>query len=422
VRSQATDVPRPDPLKKGCSTIPPMSQFGGGSVIQGYFLPGPSPRSAAQARLTTPVQHLGTQSAVQVPVDLSRFGNLPGQPLPELVQRKMEALFSTSFHDVRVHVGPQPAALGALAFTHGSQLYFAPGQYQPMMPHGQRLLGHELTHVVQQRTGRVRNPFGGGVALVQDRVLEAEADRMGIKAATFAPPFPVQAKLRPGVGAKSSALQMQPSLGDLATVSTTAVTHSNGGFQFQAISIGTAVVLTENSSRATNNFCTTAADWDAPTFTLNIPAEIRTTTGATRGRDIKKAADPKSAADKVLAGGVIVLAGGANGLHAEQSLLLVLADLMSRGNVVRNVVVAGNSLPCASCLNVLRSFSKWYKLLGYGTLSFNDQAGQGRGVAELGRGDFPASADKRFNTFIDRYVDQKAGAYTGSNGVVTHLG
>lgn len=401
-----------------------MSQFGGGSVIQGYFFPGLGPRLVAQPRMSPAVHHLGAQTAVQVPVDLSRFGNLPGQPLPELVQKKMEALFNTSFQDVRVHVGPQPAALGALAFTHGSQLFFAPGQYQPTMPHGQRLLGHELTHVVQQRAGRVRHPFGNGVALVQDRALEAEADRMGIKAATFALPFPVQAKPRPGVVARrSSILQMQPSLGDLATVSTTAVNYSNGGFQFQAISIGTAVVLTENSSRATNNFCINAADWDAPTFTLNIPAEIRTTTGATRGRDVKKAADPKSAADKVLAGGVIVLAGGANGLHAEQSLLLVLADLMSRGTVARNVLVAGNSLPCASCLNVLRAFSKWYKLLGYGTLSFNDNAGQGRGVAELARGDFPAATPgSRFATFIDRYVDQKAGVYAGNNGVVTHLG
>jgi len=41
------------------------------------------------------------------------------------------------------------------------------------------LLGHELTHVMQQRAGRVANPFGSGVAVVQDQALEAEADRMG---------------------------------------------------------------------------------------------------------------------------------------------------------------------------------------------------------------------------------------------------
>ena len=42
---------------------------------------------------------------------------------------------------------------------------------------GQQLLGHELAHVVQQRAGRARNPLGSGLAVVQDRALEAEADR-----------------------------------------------------------------------------------------------------------------------------------------------------------------------------------------------------------------------------------------------------
>jgi hypothetical protein len=94
----------------------------------------------------------------------------------------MEEFFGTSFADVRVHVGPQAASIGALAFTMGSDLYFAPGQYDPHGAHGQRLLAHELTHVVQQRAGRVRNPLGGGVAVVQDPALEAEAERMGTRA------------------------------------------------------------------------------------------------------------------------------------------------------------------------------------------------------------------------------------------------
>jgi ribosomal protein S18 acetylase RimI-like enzyme len=63
-------------------------------------------------------------------------------------------------------------------------IHFASGQYNPHTPHGQSLLGHELTHVVQQRAGRVANPFGSGVAVVQDQALEAEADRMGRAAAT----------------------------------------------------------------------------------------------------------------------------------------------------------------------------------------------------------------------------------------------
>jgi hypothetical protein len=111
------------------------------------------------------------------------FAASGGQPLPHPVRHKMESFFKTSFADVRVHVGPQASSIGALAFTHGSNLYFAPGQYNPGTTRGQQLLGHELTHVVQQRSGRVRNPFGSGVAVVHDHGMEAEADRMGLRVA-----------------------------------------------------------------------------------------------------------------------------------------------------------------------------------------------------------------------------------------------
>ena len=98
----------------------------------------------------------------------------------------MESFFNTSFADVRVHVGQEAQSDRRLAFTHGTDLYFAPGQYNPQSSQGQQLLGHELTHVLQQRAGRVRNPLGSGVAVVQDPALEAEAERMGLRAASAA--------------------------------------------------------------------------------------------------------------------------------------------------------------------------------------------------------------------------------------------
>jgi len=107
-----------------------------------------------------------------------------GWPLPRDVQAKMEAALGANFSDVRVHVGPEASAIGAIAFAWGSDLHFAPGQYNPHTPHGQFLLAHELTHVVQQRSGRVTNPFGSGVAVVQDHALEAEANRLGHQAAS----------------------------------------------------------------------------------------------------------------------------------------------------------------------------------------------------------------------------------------------
>jgi len=106
-----------------------------------------------------------------------------GMPIPDEVRAKMETAFSADFSDVRVHIGQEASSLGAIAYTWGTNIHFAPGQYNPHTLQGQKLLGHELWHVLQQKSGRVKNPFGGGVAVVQDHALEAEADRMGIKAA-----------------------------------------------------------------------------------------------------------------------------------------------------------------------------------------------------------------------------------------------
>jgi hypothetical protein len=173
-------------------------------VIQGFFVgrpirPALSPAAAraVQRRQVSPgrpaLANAGAGSAVQahgsrdsfeidpVKVGLARGG---GKALPEALLGKMEAAFSADFSSVRVHVGPQASRIGAIAFTTGNDIYFAPGQYQPDTISGQQLLGHELAHVVQQRQGRVRT-LGGGVSVVQDRVLEAEADRLGARAAAY---------------------------------------------------------------------------------------------------------------------------------------------------------------------------------------------------------------------------------------------
>jgi hypothetical protein len=151
-------------------------------VIQGYFQGGrPRLAAAVQRKAAQPQMQ---NNAMKLPDNLQHVGrSAMGKPLPESLQQKMESFFGASFADVRVHVGPEAPSIGALAFTLGSNIYFAPGQYDPASPRGQQLLGHELTHVVQQRQGRVRNPFGAGIAVVQDPGLEAEADRMGQRAA-----------------------------------------------------------------------------------------------------------------------------------------------------------------------------------------------------------------------------------------------
>ncbi|MBN2817614.1 MAG: DUF4157 domain-containing protein, partial [Bacteroidales bacterium] len=60
----------------------------------------------------------------------------------------------------------------------------APGQYNPGSQKGQELIGHELTHVVQQREGRVApTKQGKGLPVNDNPALEKEADEMGAKAA-----------------------------------------------------------------------------------------------------------------------------------------------------------------------------------------------------------------------------------------------
>jgi hypothetical protein len=154
-------------------------------VIQGFF-PGGLSRIASPPVARQPLS--ANSNAVPLPAPMQRFATGNGQPLPADVRQQMESVFGAKFGDVRVHVGPQAATLGALAFTNGSDIHFAPGHYNPQTPRGRQILAHELAHVVQQRAGRVRNPFGSGVAVVQDRMLETEADRFAQRAITHRPP------------------------------------------------------------------------------------------------------------------------------------------------------------------------------------------------------------------------------------------
>ncbi|RZT17530.1 uncharacterized protein DUF4157 [Kribbella sp. VKM Ac-2569] len=76
----------------------------------------------------------------------------PGHPLPPSALAWAEPRFGTTFDHVRVHSGGGASRatdqVSARAFTVGSHITFAAGQYAPDTPSGRRLLAHELTHVV----------------------------------------------------------------------------------------------------------------------------------------------------------------------------------------------------------------------------------------------------------------------------------
>ena len=155
-----------------------------GRTIQGFFSGG-RPMPVVGQRKASPAQH--PHGTTSIPVDPGRLmlQGMPGMSLPEPVRRHMETALGADFSAVRVHEGQQALRIGALAFTLGENLFFAPGQFRPDHPHGRQLLGHELAHVLQQRSGRVRAPAGASLAIVFDPALEAEADRLGRIAANL---------------------------------------------------------------------------------------------------------------------------------------------------------------------------------------------------------------------------------------------
>jgi hypothetical protein len=89
-----------------------------------------------------------------------------GAPLGGGVRAKMEPRLGADLSAVRVHAGGESAeaakSLGARAFTVGNDVHFGAGELAPGTKEGDKLLAHELTHVVQgQRSGIQRKPEEG---------------------------------------------------------------------------------------------------------------------------------------------------------------------------------------------------------------------------------------------------------------------
>ncbi|HEX3820332.1 MAG TPA: DUF4157 domain-containing protein, partial [Candidatus Sulfotelmatobacter sp.] len=84
----------------------------------------------------------------------------PGRPLDHATRTLMESGFGYDLSRVQIHAGSRAAAsanaIGARAYTVGSQIVFGAGEYTPATHAGSRLIAHELTHVIQQNTSPVR--------------------------------------------------------------------------------------------------------------------------------------------------------------------------------------------------------------------------------------------------------------------------
>jgi hypothetical protein len=121
----------------------------------------------------------------------------PGQPLDAATRAFMEQRFEHDFSNVRVHTDADAALaarqINAQAYTAGSHVVFADNQFSPVTSEGQRLLAHELAHVVQQQRGGSSPPRQEGAAL------ESAADAAAAAAVSGHGPVHVAGASAPGI-------------------------------------------------------------------------------------------------------------------------------------------------------------------------------------------------------------------------------
>jgi len=125
---------------------------------------------------------------------VDRVLSSPGTPLGENRRTAMESRFGTEFDDVRIHsdAPAQQSAkeLGAQAYTSGSHIVLGSGSVDD------HVLAHELTHVIQQRAGRVAGVDHGDGLRVSDPgdAFEREAEAV----ATNVMRLPTDRNIGPG--------------------------------------------------------------------------------------------------------------------------------------------------------------------------------------------------------------------------------
>lgn len=139
-------------------------------------------RSAGNRAVTTLLQRHDDEAAGDQVRAVLRDG---GAPLEARFRARAEHFLGADLSHVRVHTGGAAAesaqAVGAQAYTSGSDIVFQQGMLDTSSVAGQQRLAHELTHVVQQQRGPVAGtPTAGGLEISDpsDR-FEREAEAMG---------------------------------------------------------------------------------------------------------------------------------------------------------------------------------------------------------------------------------------------------
>lgn len=126
--------------------------------------PAPDPQTRSGAGILSGVrrkeaphfaQDVRAASASRPLLDAPTASPGGGERLPAETRAFFEPRLGHDFSQVRVHADSVAAtsarAVSARAYTLGRDIVFGAGEYAPGRPAGERLLAHELAHVIQQR-------------------------------------------------------------------------------------------------------------------------------------------------------------------------------------------------------------------------------------------------------------------------------
>lgn len=101
----------------------------------------------------------GVSSCIEAPSVVHDVINSGGQTLDSGIRKFFEPRFGHDFSNVKIHSDSSAVKsaqrINALAYTTGDNIVFNQNQFSPGTDSGKKLLAHELTHVVQQKSDEI---------------------------------------------------------------------------------------------------------------------------------------------------------------------------------------------------------------------------------------------------------------------------
>ncbi len=178
LQTQVKTTPQPFFMPPPTSLLQRASACVGNPTVNGEFAECRAKQLSKQRHAATPAERSSA-----VPPIVHEVLSSPGQSLDAETRTFMEPRFGHNFSNVRVHADARAAesarVVNAMAYTVGRDTVFGMGQYAPATTSGQKLLAHELAHVVQQSGHSIQR--ADKMSEVGD-VYEQEADRVANEA------------------------------------------------------------------------------------------------------------------------------------------------------------------------------------------------------------------------------------------------